>query len=388
VWILSSDFWTGMLSLADDLTSLLSDTELNQALALEAEIDSGVSAFASQVGALRLDQQTPSGSRWCVTHIGKAELQHVIEALKHSGAQVVGAAHPAAARICQAAAADSQRVDELLLGWDEELAKADSLNSTDIRASVTTWAEGWAECLAQTPLVPLVVRLAPRPLSAAQRTMTSAALALVAAGACGLWHWHTQQRIVAAERTLAELEQRQSAQDAMQRNLQTLETHVAKLRKEASQAEAQRRALESDLYRADRTHAQHNRRWLALLDAIAGSIDEQCWIQRLESQPVQTTVHGLALDNAAAHRFASALEVGLQGSGWTVLPAETKLTEQRLVAFRIVLTATAGPIQNDETDAVQLSANEPTGGYRRPADRAQASAKYSGLSSESRRERL
>jgi hypothetical protein len=92
---------------------------------------------------------------------------------------------------------------------------------------------------------------------------------------------------------------------------------------------------------------------MALLDAMASSIDNQCWIQRVESKPVQATVHGLALDNAAAHRFASALEVGLQGSGWTVLPAETKLTEHHLVAFKIVLTAAAEPAQKDE--GTQLS---------------------------------
>ncbi|MGN6543814.1 MAG: PilN domain-containing protein, partial [Aureliella sp.] len=355
VWILSGDFWTGVVHLGADVSALLGDAELHQALALEAEIDSGVSAFASRVGAVRLSEPATSEASWCVTHIDTAELEHFNDALKRSNVHIAGAAHPAAAHIAQSAAQGELNVAEYLHGWDERFCEVGDENPDYMRAAVSELADCWAACLAQTPTMPLVVRFDPKPLSTAQRMAASAAMALLAAAACGVWHWRTEQRITAADAALASLEQRQTAGDASQRNLQVLETRLAKLRKEASQAENERRELERSLHRADEAHAQHNERWTSLLDAIAGSIDDQCWIQRLESQPVQATVHGLAIDNAAAHRFASALELGLAGSGWTVLPAETRSTEQHLVAFKIVLEARHGSREADRGDVAEGS---------------------------------
>lgn len=356
VWVLSSDFWTGVLSLAADVAPLLSHDELAQALALEAEIDSGISAFASRVGRLALSEQSAGGNtRWCVTHIGTAELQELSHALKRLGAHVVGAAHPAAAAIVSAAAEDTLDAEDLLTGWEERLWASRGDDAGSLRATVIRWAECWTDCLAQTPPMSLVVRAEAKPLSHAQRIACSAAMALVAAGACGLWNWHTQTRILTAERAITSLEQRQSAQETLQRSLQALEARVAKLRKEALQAEAERRVLENDLHRADLAHTQHNHRWSALLDAISSSIDEQCWIQQLESKPVRATIHGLAIDNTAAHRFASALELGLAGSGWTVLPADTRPTEHHLVAFKIVLEASLDSHQAEKSGVAQLS---------------------------------
>jgi len=88
---------------------------------------------------------------------------------------------------------------------------------------------------------------------------------------------------------------------------------------------------------------------------LAKLADGSCWVRKLESTPVQTVVHGLAIDIAAANRFAGRLEFALQRNGWKTVPARTLLTSNGLVSFNIVLEAKLKPSES------QIAANIASG---------------------------
>ncbi len=95
VWVLSTDFWSGVVTLPPDVLQMVSGDERAQAIALEAESYSGISPFDCQIDFQRI---TPGDSReaaWWVTQIPKAELSEIDEAVSRLGAVFGGAAHPA-----------------------------------------------------------------------------------------------------------------------------------------------------------------------------------------------------------------------------------------------------------------------------------------------------
>ena len=383
VWVLSADFWTEAVTLPADLSAMLSGDELIQALALEAEADSGHSAFESRTAALRIEEpnQTPAvgEGRWWVTQVSLSDLDSMSSALGDCGARLGGVAHPAAAQLIanqrpttpagktQGTEAACQSVDfgsalgrdaSSLEAWRDSspLMNLDCERDHDeARRALEQLALQWANCFSSRVSPSLVITATRAPLSQRQQVAVGAALVLLTACGCAAMHWHTLRTIEQSQNVVARLEEEQAAQDKTIAALKSSELRINQIRTDVSKAQMHRQKLERDLALAEATHAQQGLRWVALLDALSQSTENDCWLQRLESKPAQAVLSGLAIDNSAAHRFASALEYSLRGSGWVVLPAETRLGAGDLVAFKIVLEAKFTAVDTAQDSGISAS---------------------------------
>jgi hypothetical protein len=333
VTIVSPDFWTGILNIPKDVVDIANDNEIKQALALEAEVDSGISAFESRTMAARLAQEERHDEcHWCVTQVQLKFFQELSGTLRTLGTKLHSVAHPVAAQLFHANSVSVETVQGHIDSWREPVTFTD--------AELQQIATDWATCVAQTPAHPLLM-LVERDSEAAhsQSVALKASVALLVAGGCGLGHWQTQKSLGTTTQAIEQLEKQQSQREAMEAALKNAEASVTQLGQEVLKTQAARLAAERQIQLAGAVHSLHNRRWLALVDALAASASETCWVQKLESNPTQTVVHGMAIDNAAASSFAAKLELALKGSGWRAAPAATSPSPHDLIEFKIVLQA-------------------------------------------------
>ncbi len=337
VTVVSPEFWTDVLSVPADVATIAKENEINQALALEAEVESGLSAFDSRTIAFKIpdrDERNEDG-QWCVTQVASAQLRELSHTLRMAGTRLHGIAHPIVPQLAAAKNLSVEGVQELLRPWREKT------EFTEV--AMTTLATDWAACLTLNPKFPMLMMAQAEALSNAQPIALSASLALLAAGGCGWWHWQSEQCLAATTQAIERLEKQHSQQEATEAALKNAEASVVQLRQEVVKAQSVRQTVERQLQLAGATHSLHNRRWSALIDALAASAAANCWVKKIESHSVQTVVHGLALDQAAANGFAGRLELALNGSGWRTAPATTAVSPHNLVAFQIVLKAKLKP---------------------------------------------
>jgi hypothetical protein len=353
VTIVSPEFWTGVLSIPTDVVAIANEQEIIQALALEAEVESGLSAFDSRTHAVRITEVEDRSDecQWCVSQIPIRHLQELSSTLRACGTKLHGLAHPVVAQLVLSSQLSEQLAVETVQGrldsWREQL----TLTVDEIQSL----ASAWAVCVSQAPAHPLLV-LSELESGAAksQPVALTATLALLSAGGCGLWHWQTQKSLAMTTQAIEQFEKQQSQREATEAALKSAEAAVTQLRLEVQKNQATRIAAERQIQLAGAVHSLHSRRWLALVDALAESASENCWVQKLESSSVQTVIHGLALDNAAANGFAGRLELALKGSGWRATPAATSLTSRNLIAFKIVLKAILKPDDGPATSSISL----------------------------------
>ena len=337
VTVVSPEFWTDVLSVPADVATIAKENEINQALALDAEVESGLSAFDSRTIAFKihdLDERNEDG-QWCVTQVANAQLRELSHTLRMAGTRLHGIAHPIVAQLAAAKNLSVEGVQELLRPWREKT------EFTDV--AMATLAMDWAVCLTLNPKFPMLMMAQAEALSNAQPIALSASLALLAASGCGWWHWQSELCLAATTQAIERLEKQHSQQEATEAALKNAEASVVQLRQEVVKAQSVRQTVERQLQLAGATHSLHNRRWPALIDALAASAAANCWVKKIESRSVQTVVHGLALDQAAANGFAGRLELALNGSGWRTSPATTAVSPHNLVAFQIVLKAKLKP---------------------------------------------
>ena len=99
VWVFANDFWTGVIHLAGDVAAALDSDELDQAIALEAETFSGVSAFESRLGLKSLPKDPSGEARWWVTQIPHRDWQEVGQVVQQFRGKLAGMGHAALAAI-------------------------------------------------------------------------------------------------------------------------------------------------------------------------------------------------------------------------------------------------------------------------------------------------
>jgi len=92
-----SEAWTGVIQLAGDVARALESDELHQAIALEAENYSGISAFDSHLGMHVLPMDADGESRWWVTQVPQSDWQEVEQVVRQFGGKLTGMGHPALA---------------------------------------------------------------------------------------------------------------------------------------------------------------------------------------------------------------------------------------------------------------------------------------------------
>ena len=114
IWVLSTDFWSGVVHLASDVTSALDGEELEQAIGLEAETYSGISAFESRLGLKTLPADETGEARWWVTQIAQSDWQEVERTVKQAGGKLAGMGHAALAQYPERLLATDATADR---GW-------------------------------------------------------------------------------------------------------------------------------------------------------------------------------------------------------------------------------------------------------------------------------
>lgn len=340
VTIVSADFWTDILSVPADVAAIANENEIRNALALEAEVGSGTSAFDSRTSVMRIGDATDRNDDcpWCVSQVPNSQIQQLSQTIRTFGSKLHSVAHPIATQLIATESVSVDAAQELLDRWHDQ--------ATFSADDVEPLAIAWVDCLSQKPPHPMVMMSESDVPANAQPVVLAVSIAMLAAAGCGLWHWQTQQSLATTTEAIERLEKQQSQQDASEAALKSAEATLAQLQQEVTKTQALRQATERQLKLAGAVHSLQNRRWLALVDALAESATENCWVQKLESNSSQTTIHGLALDNAAANGFAGRLELALRGTGWRTVPAATDVTSNNLIAFMIVLKAV---IKTDET---------------------------------------
>ncbi|MEL6895698.1 MAG: hypothetical protein AAFP90_06330, partial [Planctomycetota bacterium] len=90
VWVMSTDFWSGVVHLGPDVARTLDEEELQQAIALEAETDSGISAFDSRLGTVSLPPDESGDQRLWVTQITQSDWQDAKHAVTQFGGKLAG----------------------------------------------------------------------------------------------------------------------------------------------------------------------------------------------------------------------------------------------------------------------------------------------------------
>ena len=344
--VVSPDFWTGILSVPSDVLAIAGEAEILQALAIEAEAESGLLAFDSHTGAVELSRLDGGDQSFCVTQLSHAQLHEFSQLATSNGTTLFGAAHPVAASLFDTNGVTIDGASELLESW--RIATSTHLEQLD------AFAAAWSKTIGQHPRCPLIIGN-PASATTVQPIGWTASLALLAFGGCGLWHWQAQQCLASATQAIERLEKKQSQHDSTDAALKVAEAQLQKLRSDVAKAQTLRQSTERQLDVATSVHAKHNRRWIALINAMSETSDGTCWVQKIESNSAQTIAHGVALDNAAANRFAGQLEILLRDSGWQVMPASTKIASNNLIEFQIVLRAKRKPSDSDRVTPITMN---------------------------------
>lgn len=346
VSVVSSYFWTEILELGADVVALASPMEVCQALAMEAEFESGLPSLDSVVAYHQVPRQDNRTYQFCTTQISNSQVHELRRLLSSQGASLYRLAHPIALKIRESEFTAEELNRELRMGrdsWFSELSETGPLDRNGLEELAVTCGELLVHRVA--PALWIQPQQSIQPLAL---LTLSAALAVVTTMCCAAWNVHSRSNIVAKTITLEQLQELQSKQIEITSELKRTESRLVKLRKEAQSAKDSRQSAEHRSRLVSVFHQRNNSRWGRLLDALSTTSDD-CWIRRIESNTQFTTLHGIAPDTAQAHSFAARLENALIGSGWIVEPAATIRTQSELSEFSITLSMESSGAESIES---------------------------------------
>jgi len=333
VWLYSGDFWTGSIRIPADFYGIANGDELNQAAILEAETQSGIPAFQSKVAMSQIENDSFGDPQFWVTQIQEDLLNEIQQAFRSSKVKWLGIAHPALT--CPDPLSESIR----------------SLEGLESESGIRTWAHDVAlVCSAQVPSTPSFTVPA-KVMNQQSQTIWAAIAILLTVTACAyasIQDKNTLQQI--EQMSLSHSRQIETA-ESLNLALQTAESSLDEKRKKV-QADTLRlntwsKELELVRFNQSTLHGHCSN----LIDAIANSADSESWLQSIESNASRTTLKGLSLSEASAHRFASGLELQPKLVGHTVSPAQIRQLESDLIEFSIeieLFNATTSPIASQE----------------------------------------
>ena len=398
VYVAATRCWSGAVAVAPELMRDASPEETLQTIALEAEPFSGISAFDSRSAERPLPPTLAGDARYWVTQIAAGDLREIENAVRAAGGRLLGVGHPAVPVISQPAATEPW---QSLQFWDgatlaargngeaiaDMLTLASGLQSTRTRQELEAffppadaeqspplewigcgrppelletlpaaeelrpldltreddlgrWAVAWAR-LQQAGSGGLPMITTPKkPMSKEASLAIAAVLGLAAMGVCGAHYWHLKSELAGHDATIAEAKKQADQLKADKDRLKTIEQKRDKLTSEAKTTRERAEQLRQQLTAAAKMSRESRSRWLSLVDTLVDVSEESSWVNEIRGDDGQVTLAGLALDDAAAHRFASAISKSLQVEGWKALPADTEIDpDTKLIRFQITLSA-------------------------------------------------
>lgn len=327
VTLVSPLVWTDLLRLPADVIALSSEAELRQALAIEAEAESGLSAFESEIAFTRLDSDRADGELFCTSMVTSSLLERLSQLIRTNNARLHSLVHPVSLQLFNSPS-DAPATIEQLRRWDDF--------SDPEGQWLEEFAERWCRHLRQTKGT-LPNGLYPSAEVNQSRMIFAGGLITVAtAVGCLVWQRESRFRLETTRATVHQLEQQQKLQNQTLAEIKGLETKLIKLRKETSDAQGVRENLVRQIRLAEDVHQRQNSRWSALLDALSDAAGD-CWVYRIASDAARTSIIGISPNNSQAHAFAARLEQLLRDKGWVIVPAATRELSDGLYEFTITL---------------------------------------------------
>jgi len=334
VWLYSSDFWTGSIRIPSDLYEIAIGDELNHAAILEAETQSGIPAFQSKVAMTRIENDSFGDPQLWVTQIKEDLLNGIQHAFRSSKVKWRGIAHPALT--CPDQLSDSKP----------------SLEGLESESGIRTWAHDVAIVYsAPIPSNPYFA-LPAKVMTQQSQTIWAAIALLLTVAACAYSSVQDKNTLKQIEQLSLNNSKQIETAESLNRALQTVESSLDEKRKKLQADTVRFNSLSKELELIRFNHSTLSGHCSNLIDAIANSADPDSWLQIIESNASRTTLKGLSLSEASAHRFASGLELQPKLAGHTVSPAQIRPLERDLIEFSIEIelyNATTSPVANQET---------------------------------------
>lgn len=336
VSIVSPSFWTDFLTLPADVVSIANPDELAQALALDAEIDSGVSAFESRIASKQFESNQNGDVQFCVTQASRTALDDLTQSLRSLGTSLQFVAHPLAFELLNAnisyenveAKLNSMKAELSFQNRDEEFCRQ--------------WLDGFATgilpWLSSRPKSRTLLLAPESTASPIGKIVASLTLASIVTFGCVAWNHQIRKHLKATTNQIARIEQQQKLRVETSNSVKKATAKLVQLRKEASDTEHLLNNAQRIRQKSIDLQVQRSMRWSLLVEALAEHAGD-CWIQRIVADGSRTSVLGLAPSNSQAHEFAMRLERSLRETGWVVAPAITQLTSNGLYEFNISVRA-------------------------------------------------
>lgn len=412
VLVLSSDFWTQTLALGSAVAAGMSNVELVQALAFEAEPFSGISALDSRLCPVPTQDEGDQQRFW-ITQIPAALEEDIRYVVRQSGGRLLGVAHPAGLGLplaqAHAAASAWRRVElwpESIVCLHSQPASAVAMHVNNSSPQAKTWAqeaESWlggfvapkstevligtsafppsevhsqaasvdgevfdlaeddvlrnwlaawaAEVTGRTPRVPLIRPVA-KPIPDSTRLLIGCAIGAVALATCvGHHFWVSSAKQQIAEQ-LAVLEEPAERLAEIEKQAKEVQEQLASLEGEAT-------ALQDDLTRCRQALGAQRHRVARLLASLTRNDPNDYVLQAIESDRDGLRVHGICTNPEHANRLAMALDRQLRPLGLRVhLPekeAQYVATGQGAYRFELLIQDLAGLESISPTSEARLS---------------------------------
>ncbi len=367
VLLLTTEAWTQTLPMPAGAAAGMTDDEVAQALAFEAEPFSGISAFDSLAACLPLPRGVDEPQFW-FTQVPASTREQLEYVVGEAGGKLVGIAHPAGLpRSLRSAPEDRwQRIElwpdavvclhrdaggpmhvhvvntsphtdtwqqdarlwfgqfeapevcEILLASgraappDEALDEAEPIDLAD-EASLAEWLRGWAEQVQRRRHEAPLLRPAPRPMPNSTRLAIAGlvgaamlALCLMHYGWTGAAARAAQERVAELKQPADELRKAQSEADALEKQLTALMTQTDRMQ---ASVDACLRAME-----------WNRRRMAGLMAALAESEPGAVVVQAIEARREGIRVRGISRGPEQPNRLAAHLARKLRPLGLQVHP--------------------------------------------------------------------
>lgn len=344
VSIISPNFWTDFLTQPADIVSIAQPEELAQALALDAEVDSGISAFDSQIASKQFESDEVGYVRFCVTQVSQTVLKELAQSMREVGTKLQFVAHPFAFDLTGDCKLTHEEIEAKFNAW-KAVVKFQSGDEALCRQWLDSFAGGILPFLtAKTENSSLL--LAPETVaSPIRKIVVGALLASVVTAGCVAWNYQLRTQLSATNAEIARIEQQQKLHIDTTNSIKKATAKLVQLRKEASDTEQLVSNAQRLRQRSNDLQVQRSMRWSLLVDALAEHAGD-CWVKKIVADGDRTSVLGLAPSNAKAHEFAMRLEKSIREAGWIVSPAVTQLSTNGLYEFTISICATEANIDS------------------------------------------
>ncbi len=337
--VISPSFWTDFLTQPADVVSIAQPDELAQALALDAEVDSGISAFDSQIVSKRCESEDVGDVEFCVTQVSRTVLADLAQSLRGMRTRLQFVAHPFALELPSNCEQTHEEYEAKLNSWKLE-AKFQGRDEAFCRQWLDNFATRVLPFLETKKQNDCSLLLAPETIaSPARRIIASAAMASIVAAGCAFWNHQIRVQLDATTSSIAAIEQQQKLHADANNLIKKATAKLVQLRKDVSDTEQLVSNAQRQRQRAIELQAQRSMRWSLLVDALAKHAGE-CWVKKIVADGERTSVLGLAPSNAQAHDFAMRLDFALREAGWIVAPAVTHRTTNGLYEFTISICPT------------------------------------------------